>query len=381
MAKMRNIDRIKNYIKGKKVIAYGSGITALVFLTEASSEDVEVAYVCDGNKKKQGHKILDKDIRSPYDLIYEDADNTVIVVCSPGGKDVIRQKLYDIGFKEDNILNYYTMKNDADHMDVLLGMGRGEQTIVDMKPDSIAERKILILGGSTSDPTYEGMRSWSWYLQRKIDDIGADIKVLNAATVGFASGQELLCLLRDGIKEKPEAVISYTGYNDYAESLDLPSGGRFPFISKNLYDYHEQMIQAVKESTKEKLRPLYYGKRTEDAFAEFIYNARAMHALCTEYGVRYYLIFQPMIMNEKIRNGSFADSLIREDAVKESIERFKAFHKRFNEVKQEYPYMYDFTDIFQNEEDIFHDTCHVSEKGNEIIAGHVLELLSDDLSL
>ncbi|MBQ9359819.1 MAG: hypothetical protein IJT96_02145 [Lachnospiraceae bacterium] len=374
---MRNIDRIKKLIKGRKVIAYGSGVTALVFLTEARLENVEVAYVCDGNKKKQGRKLLEKDIRSPYDLIYEDKDKTVIVICTPGGKDIVMERLYGMGFTDENILMYFSAKNDADHTDALLGASRGDNTIVDMAPDSDARRKILILGGSTSDPTYEGIRSWSWYLQKKFNENGQEVKVLNGAVVGHATGQELLCLLRDGIREKPDAVISYTGYNDYSEAMDLPSGGHFPLINKNLYDYHEKMIKSYTENNEDELRPMYYGKETNDAFSEFIYNARSMNALCGEFGIRYYHIFQPIITGELIPKGSFAENLIKEDAIKKCIERFEDFHDQYKKVRTEYPYMYDFTDIFEQEEDIFHDTCHVSEKGNEMIAGRVYELLSD----
>lgn len=375
---MRNIDRIKKLIKGRKVIAYGSGVTALVFLTEAAGENVEVEYLCDGNKDKQGKSLCGRDIRSPYDLLYEDAEKTAIVMCAPAGRDVIMNKLYTMGFSDENVIMYYSARNSADCMDAVLGPSRGSNTIVDMGGGSDAGSRILVLGGSTTDPTYEAMRSWSWYLQKILSDGGYDVQVLNGAVVGHTSAQELLCLLRDGIRKNPRAVISYTGYNDYAESMDLPSGGRFPFVNKNLYDYHEKLAAFFKENSDEKLLPVYYGERSEDAFGDFIYNARAMNALCAEFGIKYYLLFQPVIKNERIDKDSFAYELVHEELIRSGIERFEDFYAKFCEVKESYPYMYDFTGIFENEEDIFHDICHVSERGNEIIAKKVFELLVKD---
>lgn len=362
---------------GKKIVIYGADVTGLSFLVEAVRNGLEIAYIVDGDKTKWGKRMFGKEIVAPYDLLYEDKEKIKIVVCAPSGKNAIVNLLEDMGYETGKNIDvrYIDNKDSCDHIDIPLGISRGSKTIVNM---DMAVRKskgitILILGGSTSDPSYNGIHSWSYYLQNLLDEKGINATVLNGATIGYGTSQELLCLLRDGLRYKPDIVISYTGYNDFTPALDIHSGKRLPLISRNLFDIQNRMITVYRD--KNELPPEYFGEESENHFDLFEYNIRCMKALCDEFDAHYYVLFQPMLHNQRILLDSLEEKILNEDLAKVLINRFNNFYKKFQEAKLKYNYLYDFTSIFSEESDVFSDLCHTNEKGNQIIAEEVISLL------
>ena len=371
-------------LKGHKIVIYGADVTGLSFLLEAGRAGLEVAYLVDGNKSKWGTMMYGKEICAPYDLLCEDKNLIKIVICAPTGKNSIIHTLEDMGFEADKHIDvrYIEKKDQCDHIDITMGISRGNKTIVDMRGSGTGGKRgvtVLILGGSTSDPSYNGIHSWPYYFQKLLDEAGINARVLNGAVIGYSSSQELLCLLRDGLRHKPDIVISYTGYNDYTPALDLHGGKRLPLVSKNLYDIGKRMI-TVYEKEKQ-LPPVYFGEEIEDHFELFFYNVRCMKALCDEFSAKYFALFQPMLQHQRIIPNSLEEKLLEEDMIKALTERCNRFYEQFRTAQKSCSYLYDFTDIFQEESDVFSDICHTNEKGNKIIAKAVLGLLMNSGSV
>ncbi len=378
---MNYLDELFENIEGHKIVIYGADVTGLAFVVEAKRRGVEISYAVDGNQTKWGTKMYGIAVKSPYDLLYEIQDELKIVITAPTGRNSILTMLKDMQIDDQCIeCAYIDNKDKCSHIDILMGISRGKDTIVDMNvKDLRAEdtyKRILILGGSTSDPTYNGIKSWPLYLQELADERDYGVQVFSAGVIGYSSSQELLCLLRDGLMINPDIVISYTGYNDYSPGSDINGKYRIPLVGRNLYDLSKQMIDGYKE--KEILPPMYYGEETGNHFSVFLNNARCIHGICQEYGIEYFSIYQPMLKHQEVSKGSFEDKILQEDLVKQCLERETAFHYDFVEALNNYDWMYDFSHIFEDETDVFLDMCHTNEKGNELIARSVLDLLEKE---
>lgn len=72
--------------------------------------------------------------------------------------------------------------------------------------------KIVVLGGSTSDPALG--YSWPELLAGVLKERGAKATVLNGGVAGYSSNQELIKLTRDVLPLGPDIVISMSGVND-----------------------------------------------------------------------------------------------------------------------------------------------------------------------
>ena len=378
---MELIEKLKHRLIGKKIVVYGAADTGTRFMIECERAGMTVDYLVDSSELQWGKKVFDKEVRSPYDLLYEDKDNLRIVVCSLTGKTAIVATLEGMGFDTEThiITDYADFRDGCTHVDMMLGISRGNQNIMQIGEVSggKAALTILILGGSTSDPTYCGINSWSYYLKKKMREKALNVSILNGAVLTYNSSQELLCLIRDGLHKKPDIVISYTGVNEYNLSAKLADKTKYPLVNKNLYDTMERLSSNYKEN--HFLPPIYYGEKTVEDFDNFLYNVRSMKALCNEFGAKFFCLFQPILKHQQIEKNTLLERLMEQDGVIELNDNFDKFYGRRCEVKSKYDYIYDFTDIFCNVSDVFVDSSHVNEKGNEIIAEKVLKLLEKEL--
>ena len=74
------------------------------------------------------------------------------------------------------------------------------------------QKKIVILGGSTSDIAYEG--NWIRPFNEKISAFDNEITLISGAFSGYSSSQELLKLQKRYNTSRPNLVISLSGVND-----------------------------------------------------------------------------------------------------------------------------------------------------------------------
>ena len=226
---MNYLDDLFAKLVGKKIFFYGADATGIRLLREAEKRNVNVQYVVDRDTMKQGLTILGKKILSPYELMNENYDEACIVVTAPGGKERIVNTLQGMGFsiEKNIILDYVEKCNDFSIYcnDQLLGISRGKNTITEMRESIHSEKVMLVLGGSTTDPYYNGIKSWPYFLQEMFDDNSINVRVLNGGVIGYTLAQELLLLLRDGLSEAPDYLIDFSGYNDFAPALNIDNQG------------------------------------------------------------------------------------------------------------------------------------------------------------
>lgn len=374
---------LMDFYEKKKIILYGVNEFTFQLIRLFELLEVQVAYCVDHvisqeNLEMQGQNIKYREI---YELAYEDMSDKIVYVVKVEEKEkgiengdyTILEKLGltffkeirifdssvfairnvrvepDYGIKRDDLLDYtYIYKKSSYQYPGYIVLG----------DESKAKKRILILGGSTSDVgLYESfIKSWPEFLAEKMEDA----VIFCGAVCAYDSKQELLKLLRDGKQIKPDTVISYSGFNDVSQTHTEG----FPYLRKRLTD------QMQKQEV--------FGIKTASTRAEeWIESENMMKIIANAYGAEFIGIFQPVLGN-KI-NKSFNEKVIYAWSKELSwmqLNDFEDYQKETQELICKSPGLYDMTDLFQDEtQEMFRDVCHLKEAGNRFLANAVYRLL------
>ena len=200
-------------------------------------------------------------------------------------------------------------------------------------PES-ADKKIMILGGSTSSEVYYP-ECWPSKLYKKIRSEGKNAAVYNGAHEGNKVFHELNRMIRDIHTLKPDIVISMSGFND------LPAGtDKFETVRKeNSFDYWRRMESYMK-------------------------------MIAESEGAKFYAVLQPINKNPE------------DDTVYEAMMYLSQVHRRavvFTENRRNDDFYHDLFTRFLHQHNKLIDLCHYSETGNQELADEVYQLIKDEL--
>ena len=152
-----------------------------------------------------------------------------------------------------------------------------------------AKKKIIILGGSTSDSNYTWFASWPEILASRLHEGGYDIQILNGAMCGYNIQQEFLKLIRDVLPLKPDLVIDVSGTNNVGEARVSRENPFVPYylleLSKQLEEgniqYSKQTEDMLALSDQSDVEKVSYGNATSGSCAiSYINTLRMMNAEC-----------------------------------------------------------------------------------------------------
>ncbi|MDR2171569.1 MAG: GDSL-type esterase/lipase family protein [Planctomycetaceae bacterium] len=325
-----------------------------------------------------------------------------------------------------NYFKIYLRQSDAAKFD---NYSTPQPTIITPELLSKLERPFIVcLGGSTTDPFYKSQTNinnnknpningaWAEELARLMQNQNINGTVFCGGTSGYNTSNDLLKLIRDVIEIKPDAVVSYGGYNDLVMKRD------FKFYNNLQYDYYRvtqiksavlprtfflpnliRYFAKIKEIKKEEERKknntftqieLYGGIKSELNETDFmIRNWKLMNAICQSQNIKFYAILQPCVgSSEKTINNK---TIIEKNWNKSYVNideqwrpSLKTLVKNYNDAKNKIQknnnnFIHDFTDIFDNHNlneiyayDI--DPCHISQKGNKIIAEKIFNIIKNN---
>lgn len=307
--------------------------------------------------------------------------------------------LLDYGFSLEQI---WTLDLDKERgtkgkecYDVLLGYTReddGQGFTIFGNRDS--KYKIMTLGGSTTDATCSGLRSWSELLYNKIKDRYPDVSVWCGGMGSFVSSTELFKLIRDGICSSPTMVISYSGFNDIYDSYISYMAANDKTVYKYQIEFLEKALQdgiINSYNPKIKVKKVTSGDNSNwDIARQWIENERMMKAVCETNNIVFRSYFQPCRIYEEVIKGGpvnavymeYYERLKQEHNAIEDIHTF--FSKWYNivieKLKEEKNwFITDLSGIFLHENNIYTDECHVYEKGNRIICNRIYKDIVTDL--
>ena len=253
-----------------------------------------------------------------------------------------------------------------------------------------AKKRIVILGGSTSDSNYTWFASWPEILASWLHEGGYDVQVLNGAMCGYNVQQEFLKLVRDVLPLKPDIVIDLSGTNNVGEARVSRENPFVPYylleLSKQLAErniqYSKQTEDMLALSDQSDVEEVFYGNAISDSCAvSYINTLRMMNAVCREFGIHFVSFFQPDIWtkygvwDEWEKDIVFCSSVSDLSGDRTDFRLKRARDYRDEVRKRKLGFQIDLTDLFRKESDVYMDTDHYTLKANEIIAKKVEEYL------
>lgn len=269
-----------------------------------------------------------------------------------------------------------------DSIDSLLTLNRIDEDIIGFRKftkESSDGVRIVILGNSTADPSTGNVKSWSEIIFEKFMAANIDVVIYNGAITGYSSTQEYLKLNRDVLLLEPDLVISFSGYNDVQGNSTVD---KFPYLHK----YQNKFYEFLKQNPKLAPDSMYvrnisnitHGLESKKKDYEiWIDNMRKMHAICTEFDIKFRAYLQPMVEYRRAVKSKEQEQIIYEFMKIIGCQEMANDEILFCDgAKQEickYDYIKDLTGAFEGKYNVFYDTCHCTEYGNTILADLIFE--------
>ena len=397
----------RNYVvercRGRKTFIYGIGYEALCVEKMLRIMGIQVEkYI---NDKKAGNYINDVGIIEVFDLVYEDSDNCFVIVADESESyGVSREKLLSIGFREDVNFTYHAEipgTNEPFYYDVTLSYSRVRDTMEGFElygdihnPNAVT---IAVLGGSTTESQLFFVKGWVPFFAEYLHNADIPAKIYCGGISGYTSSQELLKFERDVVNLSPNIVISYSGVNDLYMFPSKNERERInrPFITKFQVQFIQQVLEKlshlqfglptpdIPDWQKGGRQTVFYGlQNTKSASCFWIDNMRMIHALAQEFGMAFFSFFQPFRFNGYYKSTPTQEIIHsrRDPSCTPSLEGQKIYERReeVEEIRKlipQYSYITDLSELFLGESNIYYDSVHVYEKGNQLIAQRIGEFI------
>ena len=219
--------------------------------------------------------------------------------------------------------------------------------------------RILVLGGSTSSEEYHP-ENWISKLYHKFKEKNMDVTIYNGAHINDDIVTELLRLLRDGPVLLPQIVISMSGVNNL-------------HYKKCVNQFNEErLINWVRWFSTEKE---YCSGVPDDESLYFFWsrNVRLMKEISEFYGARFYGFLQPM-------NITMENKSIREKSMYER-EAHMIGAMDFARLQSDNDDYVNLMRLFEHQDEMYFDMCHYTDRGHEIIADKVYEVIEPTVQM
>jgi|GEM_PF-3521984 hypothetical protein len=254
--------------------------------------------------------------------------------------------------------------------------------------------RIFFTGGSTafcsgapSDET-----TITSYLQAMLDQkltpqTGVKFEVINAACPGWTSTHERLWIELKIPEMEPDMVIEFSGNNE-------AHWGVRHYSAKWMRNYGEQLFWRMVSSWYEYFEkkplldnvPREIAKVAPDSVAQALTrNIRCCMLFLGEMKVSYVFILHPILAESKKRLTQREQSLREKDAENAYFQQcynairlnLAKIESNISQTESKYVKLFDYSYIFDNlNDDVFLDSCHFGDKGNELIAAKIFEDIS-----
>ncbi len=389
-------------LRTKKIVIYGIesqyGLDRLASELHAHLRNKGLAVYCFIDDEIATEQFEGKPVYSIYDLLLEDESALFILSLYHAGSDASRHSFQTIpiimlGIQEGEFLGCMDQMNSGEptivSFDLLIGSNQRQNSLWDVHiPGFVvfgdirneAVVKIVILGGSTSDAVISryfhqsacGIKPWAELLHEYLKGNSIPAVIYCGAMAGHHSSMELLKFIRDVIPINPDVVISYTGVNDLWERELLFNGyGQDLFITKAREVLgNTNMFWGFPERYSNGLI------NKKSAAQCWIDNIRMMHSISQEFSFSYVPILQSLVGEGDVQEHLFLDRF-HGGPLQSWFEHQPERAETLKNAIAPYPYVLDYTNIFKGHGgDHYYDHCHVTTKGNRIIAQKVYEDLS-----
>lgn len=321
--------------------------------------------VIDGYNVYHGSEIQDWELGTYY------------IVISSGREEGIRcikKQLMQIGLKETRdfyIFNKFIeyRKGTEEIKDYLFGYTRdycgerGFKKFVSKQVNSRTKR-ILVFGGSTSDPGYNTtIVNWTEWLVRILEEKGCIVEVLTGGIQGYSSTQDLFKLIRDGIWLRPDLVIAYSGINDAT--------------GMGVINEHPAVMESVKHLIKDEYSVYFGMANNERPSSIWLMNIKMMAAICSVFDILFWGILEPFPFLDAINvNDEFCKNFFPQNIQERIVTFYKEVREKIKDEKQ----IIDLSDVLIEKQENVYDYVHCDTEGNRFIAENIAECIKQYLS-
>jgi lysophospholipase L1-like esterase len=226
------------------------------------------------------------------------------------------------------------------------------------------------------------------------------MQVINAAVIGFLSGQELSYLMTEIIDLQPDLIVTLGGHNDFRTiGLNAPEHRWVDFngISQQHYDFkslHQlkyapigtragAALISVYAHTSQLIRRFKAGVRRvagrrevntsrapmkrDTVISNYVRNIYKMHRFCRAFDARFLCALQPSrksIFDDDSKGHEYSDF---RNEVKKELQLLGVAYIDLNEHKDQYTV------------DMFMDSVHLDERGNRVMANLLAPMVQAQL--
>ena len=247
------------------------------------------------------------------------------------------------------------------------------------------EKLAIVLGGSAAFG--QGLSSDNLTFASHLSRLNQKYQIMNAAVVGFLSGQELAQMIHVLDKFTPTVYILFDGWNDifdpysYAENWPI-NGGPIGF-NNTFFMIERQLAALVAKSEHPKVLPVADKNFNNESeyfqaiLSTYIANIDKMNAFANARKAIFLVIFQPELGNKKVLSSDEREILKQwekahkyltkkiPDKYKQLIHKAKTFCEANGIV---YIDMNKEVDFSENSNTLFFDVVHPNKQGHKTIA-------------
>lgn len=381
--------------KNKKIVFYGQNELIESIVIKLKLLDINQYDLVRRNSKEEDGTILN--------LPFEEDENVEYILLDNYKKNTVRilkenrKELSKYRWLE-NYSPYYTIDWDFYYqkvMDPLLGyITIGEEKypgIVEYKWINSKNEKpvqIMTLGNSTTTAHWV-QSSWSKELSILLKKRNISHIIYCAGIEAYNSSQELLLLIRDGLRIKLDMVLCMDGINE----LDWMKVKGHAFFNRYFSKYNDvaENMKLTNKNIHYNYNYVNYGLNDIKSNMEMWYdNVMMMHAICISKNICYQAFIQPTIFNKAImqqdRNHLAILGVFEEKETKKLIFQSETAHiyqeqlSNLEQAKKVTNSMIsDLSHIFDNEDGCFMDECHTYINGNRLIAKAIFNNIEERL--
>jgi hypothetical protein len=254
--------------------------------------------------------------------------------------------------------------------------------------------RIFLVGGSTAFGTCARSNETTVagylerYLNRENQRYRRRFEVVTAANANWISPHERIMVENRLLDLEPDLVIALSGYNDVGCGLvgldvNYNRGGPDTYF---VLLANAMLKQELSEGFPLQLPGPQQSVSAKQTGVRLRRNAELSHAALQMIGADYCFALQPILnVSRKVRT-------LREERMwqranhqiqaVEFVKRYDECRSQTSGVKLPHFHFWDLTGVFdaQNESDIFIDQCHFGDRGNDLIARRMLDLLAPILT-
>lgn len=358
MDKHNTIHRIISRHSGKRLVIFGAGNGGLYIFYHALELGREAEYFVDNGKV--GTQFCHKEVRSPYDLMYEDTENLLVII-GINQQNAVRsavQQLEGMGFIQGEnfeIPEFGQLYAPANYLDPLLAYSRMDDLPGFKLTRSTGKNplKIVCLGGSTSDWSFGGFTCWAEFYRQLLENAGISVDLYNGAIAGYYSSMELLKLIRDVIPMNPDCILLLNGVND-GNQTPVPGHPMHHTYTQKVFDKLSSMENNSDLEINSAVEGVLYGPEDHTAAEEvYLRNMQMMNSLCREFSIAFFPVLQP--------TGIFPGKNDWQLPLYE-------FYQKVTALVSKYPFITDGSKWLDNQLPLYFDYVHYNEAGNRILA-------------